>query len=120
MRKMTFLIGGAVGYVLGARAGRDQYDRIKGMAMQAKENPKVQEAAGKVSERGGELMHGAQGKLGDVAGKAAEKAPDWVPGTRSAGSGDPGAPITPATTAKSTSTATPTAMSGSNSRTNGS
>ncbi len=35
------LIGMAVGYVLGARAGRDRYEQIKAFAAEAAEHPAV-------------------------------------------------------------------------------
>lgn len=45
MRKLTVLVAGGIGYVLGARAGRERYDQIRGLADQVKNNPKVQEKA---------------------------------------------------------------------------
>ena len=33
MKKLTILISGAVGYVLGTRAGRERYEQIKGLAV---------------------------------------------------------------------------------------
>ncbi len=43
MKKLTILIAGAVGYVLGSRAGHERYEQIKGMAVKVKDNPTVQE-----------------------------------------------------------------------------
>ena len=43
MKKLTMLFSGAVGYVLGSRAGRERYEQIKGMAGKVKNNPAVQE-----------------------------------------------------------------------------
>jgi len=37
MRKLTILLSGAVGYVLGTRAGRERYEQIKGMASKVKD-----------------------------------------------------------------------------------
>ncbi len=45
MKKLTVLISGAVGYVLGSRAGRERYEQIKGLAVKVKDNPTVQEKA---------------------------------------------------------------------------
>jgi hypothetical protein len=50
MRKMTAIVAGGVGYVLGARAGRQRYEQIRGMAMKVKSNPKVQETAHKAAD----------------------------------------------------------------------
>lgn len=41
--KLVLLSGVAVGYVLGARAGREQYDRIREQAMSLWGDPRVQE-----------------------------------------------------------------------------
>lgn len=47
--KITLLAGAAVGYVLGARAGRDRYESLKTQASQAadkvRHDPRVQEKA---------------------------------------------------------------------------
>jgi len=51
MRKMTALIAGGVGYVLGSRAGRERYEQIRSAALQLKSNPKVQQAAEVAKEK---------------------------------------------------------------------
>jgi len=48
MGKLTLLAGGAVGYVLGTRAGRERFEQIKSQAQTLWDHPKVQEQAGKV------------------------------------------------------------------------
>ncbi|GAA2053335.1 MULTISPECIES: hypothetical protein [Leifsonia] len=40
--KLLFVAGAAVGYVLGARAGRERYDQLKAAAAKAWESPAVQ------------------------------------------------------------------------------
>jgi len=35
------IVGGAVGYVLGARAGRDRYEQIKRWAVESRKHPAV-------------------------------------------------------------------------------
>lgn len=42
VKKTTLLIGGAIGYVLGTRAGRERYDQIKQTAGKVRRNPTVQ------------------------------------------------------------------------------
>lgn len=42
MAKAMFILGLAVGYVLGARAGRDRYDQLKERATGAWQSPRVQ------------------------------------------------------------------------------
>jgi len=52
--KVAFVVGAGVGYVLGARAGRGQFERIKSWANDAWNDPRVQdyvhEAEGQVAE----------------------------------------------------------------------
>lgn len=45
MKKMSLLVAGGIGYVLGSRAGRERYEQIKGLAVKVKDNPTVQEKA---------------------------------------------------------------------------
>jgi len=45
MKKLMLLAAVAVGYVLGARAGRERYDQIMGLVAKVKNNPTVQEKA---------------------------------------------------------------------------
>ena len=81
MRKMTMLVSGGVGYVLGARAGRERYEQIRGVALKVKGNPVVQE---KVQQAAGAAKDAAplvKDKVAEAAGAAKEKA-------SSGGSGD--------------------------------
>lgn len=43
MRKLTLLAAFALGYVLGARAGRTRYDQIAGAVDKVRNDPRVQE-----------------------------------------------------------------------------
>jgi hypothetical protein len=73
--RFGFLTGAAVGYVLGTHAGRERYEQIKRLSRRVAENPTVQEAAGIMRARAGELAGTARQKVGD---KVSEK----VPGVR--------------------------------------
>lgn len=44
MKKITLLVVGAAGYVIGARAGRDRYEQIKQQSAKAWGSPTVQGA----------------------------------------------------------------------------
>ena len=113
MGKAMFLTGAAVGYVLGARAGRERYEQISRMAGSVRGNPKIQQATETVTQRGSEVVHkvadtasekahsmagAASEKAQTVAGAVAEKAPGWMPGSRDSeqetGTGMP--PVEPA------------------------
>lgn len=48
--KAAFLIGGAVGYVLGTRAGREQFEKIRASAQHVWESPKVQDTVSEATE----------------------------------------------------------------------
>ena len=67
--KASFIAGVAVGFVLGARSGRDTYDKMVAKAQQVWEHPKVQQATSTV-----------QSKTADLSKQAAAKAPDYAKG----------------------------------------
>jgi len=52
----TFLLGAAVGYVLGARAGRARYEQIVRTYRTVADHPAVQGAAGVVRAKVGEKV----------------------------------------------------------------
>jgi hypothetical protein len=52
------LIGVAIGYVLGSRAGRERYEQIKRWAAAVVDHPAVQGAAGVVRAKVGEVIPG--------------------------------------------------------------
>lgn len=74
--KMTFLAGAAAGYVLGAKAGREQYEKIMAAAKQVNENPKVQQAVETVTHKGTEIIGDAKEKIGDKVPGARQSATD--------------------------------------------
>lgn len=65
--KAAFIVGAAVGYVLGTRAGRDQFEKIKASARSALEHPAVKD---KVSQ--------AETKINDVVREQGAKVTDQV------------------------------------------
>lgn len=73
MRKLTILISGAIGYVLGTRAGRERYEQIKSMAGRVKDDPRVQEKAQQAADLAREKAPVVKDKVQDVAGTAAAK-----------------------------------------------
>jgi hypothetical protein len=58
--KLWFLSGVAVGFVVGARAGRERYDQLVSTARRLWDHPTVQEAAGVVQAQANRLY--AEGK----------------------------------------------------------
>ena len=64
--KAAFVLGGAVGYVLGTRAGREQFEKIRSSARTVWDNPRVQGTVSDVEQR-------ATGFVRDVAPELKEK-----------------------------------------------
>ncbi|MEU1280122.1 YtxH domain-containing protein [Streptomyces sp. NPDC005805] len=87
--KLTFVAGLALGFVLGARAGRERYEQLKKSARQISQNPAVRNAAESAAHNGreaaGKAFHAVSGKVGDhVPDSVAERVralKDRGPGT---------------------------------------
>lgn len=73
MKKLMLLAAAAVGYVLGARAGRERYDQIKGMASRVKDDPRVQEKAQQAMGAAREHAPVVAEKVAGAASAAASK-----------------------------------------------
>jgi oxygen-dependent protoporphyrinogen oxidase len=76
--KIALLVGGAAGYVLGTRAGRERYDQMKGQAQRLWENPKVQEKKSQAQDYAREKAPEVQHKVADAAASAAAATKDKV------------------------------------------
>lgn len=63
--RVVFVIGAAIGYVLGTHAGRERYEQIKRLSRRLAENPTVQETAGVLRAQASELADTARQKVGD-------------------------------------------------------
>jgi hypothetical protein len=55
---LKFLLGAAVGYVLGARAGHERYEQLRRTYQRIADHPAVQGAAGVVRARVDEAVNG--------------------------------------------------------------
>ncbi len=73
MRKLTILLAGGVGYVLGARAGRERYEQIRRTVTRVKQNPTVQSAASSAADAAKEAAPVVKDKVVSAAGSAADK-----------------------------------------------
>ena len=87
MRKLTLLIAGGIGYVLGTRAGRERYEQIKQTVTRVKEDPRVQEKAQQAADLAKEKAPVVKDKVTEAAGVAAAKV--------GGGSEDKGADLNP-------------------------
>jgi len=72
--KAIFITGFAVGFMVGARAGRGTYDKIVGYGQQVAAHPKVQRAAGAAQSKATELAKNAAAKAPGYAKNAASSA----------------------------------------------
>ncbi|MDO5700823.1 MAG: hypothetical protein Q4P36_05055 [Bowdeniella nasicola] len=74
MGKKSFILGGIVGFVLGSRAGRDQYDKLKAMSQDLWQADVVQSGVSKVEETvGGAARNQAANLTDKVAGMVKDK-----------------------------------------------
>jgi hypothetical protein len=88
--RIVFLGGLAVGFILGARAGRERYEQIKHLSRRVADNPAVQQAAGAFQAQATGLAKTAQQKVTSelqdrvpkVAAAAKNKAAERIPGMR--------------------------------------
>lgn len=63
MRKWYLVAGFAVGYVLGAKAGRERYDQIVDYTRRVTGNDKVQQAASSVRTQANKVANAAQDRI---------------------------------------------------------
>jgi hypothetical protein len=85
--RTVFLAGGIVGYVLGARAGRERYEQIAAMARRIANMPPVQHATEAAATQATQLADSAKQAMGEKVSaavaegrhKIAEKLGDKVP-----------------------------------------
>ncbi|MGY5885310.1 hypothetical protein [Modestobacter italicus] len=68
MAKLSFLAGFGAGYVLGARAGRERYEQIRRVYQHAKDDPRLQTAAGMAQARADAAVDSVKTRLGNETG----------------------------------------------------
>jgi hypothetical protein len=77
--KVTFITGFAMGFVVGARAGRERYEQLRKLARAAADNPAVQQAAAAMQAKAAGLAtattHKVAGQLQDGMASARDKVP---------------------------------------------
>ncbi|WP_251417209.1 YtxH domain-containing protein [Streptomyces meridianus] len=61
--RLTFMIGLAAGYVLGARAGRERYEQLRKAAQQVAQNPALRNATESAALGGREFASKAAGTV---------------------------------------------------------
>lgn len=73
MKKLLLLAAAGVGYVLGARAGRERYDQIVGTANKVKNDPRVQQKAQQAVDTAKQQAPVVADKVTTAAGAAKDK-----------------------------------------------
>ncbi|WP_324650532.1 YtxH domain-containing protein [Georgenia sp. H159] len=98
MGKLSFFVGAGVGYLLGARAGRQQFEKIKSASQHVWENPRVQTSVQKVEDRVAQV---AKEQASAVTDRVAETVKSRIggssssSGSSSSGSSDDGSTMRP-------------------------
>ena len=91
IKRLPLLIAGGIGYVLGAKAGKERYDQILGTFNKVKDDPRVQEKAQQAVDIAKDKAPVVQEKLADAANTATTK-------VKSATSKDPADQFNPEST----------------------
>ncbi|CAM5679822.1 hypothetical protein SFUMM280S_08971 [Streptomyces fumanus] len=63
--RLTFVVGLAVGYVLGTRSGRERYEQLKKTARQVAQNPAVRNTAESAAQQGRQIADKAYHTVSD-------------------------------------------------------
>src|SRR5260370_8478503 len=71
--RISFLSGLAIGYVLGAQAGRERYEQLKQLARKAAESPAMQQTAGALQAQATATAKTAKDKAATGMRKGASK-----------------------------------------------
>jgi hypothetical protein len=98
MGKLGMAVGAAVGYVLGAKAGRERYEQIAASARQFMDKPQVKRVMESAPGNLGARMEQVANKAADAVHQAGDKVAPSGAGTGSSADAGP-ATSTPSTTA---------------------
>lgn len=79
--KPSFLLGVAVGYVLGARAGRERYEDIVALGRRIAGSQTIQSTAGVLQAQASEAAHRAMGRISSKVPMMHGRAPAASNGT---------------------------------------
>ncbi|MBM6405882.1 YtxH domain-containing protein [Phycicoccus sp. CSK15P-2] len=88
MSKLTLLAAAAVGYVLGARAGRERYEEIADTARSIWSNPRVQKGVDRTQQTALQKGREAGRKVGEKASEVGARASEAVERHRGDGADD--------------------------------
>jgi hypothetical protein len=78
--RFTFFAGLAVGFIVGARAGRERYEQVKKLARKAADSPAMQQAAGAAQAQAANLAKSAKDKAMQRVPRLTEKVKNTMSG----------------------------------------
>lgn len=70
MRKLGFFVGAALGYVMGAKAGRERYEQIRSAAQRLVNNPTVQQVKTEAQDQASRIYDSAKDKISNKTSDA--------------------------------------------------
>src|SRR5262245_38923260 len=85
--RISFVAGLAVGYVLGAQAGRERYEQLKQLARKAAESPAMQQTAGALQAQATATAKSAKDKATTSVRNRASKVTNRTPAAGRTGGG---------------------------------
>jgi hypothetical protein len=88
-RVLPFIAGAVVGYVLGTRAGREQYERIKAQATSLLDQPEIKEATDAARAEATRLYDQGRQLVQDALGTNPSSAAGEIPETPATGATAP-------------------------------
>ncbi len=98
--KAALLVGAGIGYVLGARAGQERYEKIKAQAgstaQKVRRDPRVQQGVEQAKQKGTEAAETAKDQAADAAQTAKHKGASVANGGSASTTGSPGSPASSA------------------------
>ena len=74
MRKLGFLAGAALGYVMGAKAGRERYEQIRSTAQKVVNHPKIQQVKTEAQDQASRIYGSAKDKISNKVSDSS-----WIP-----------------------------------------
>jgi hypothetical protein len=92
MSKLTLILAGAAGYVLGARAGRERYEQIADGTRALMRNPKVQSARKQATDAVVDTAKGTASAAADKVRRSNDGGAHTAPSTWPTDSAAPHAP----------------------------
>jgi hypothetical protein len=89
IKRLPLLIAAGIGYVFGAKAGRERYEQLKTQFDKVKNDPRVQEKAHQATDLAKEKAPVVKDKLTEAAGAATDKVKSAAGGSDSVDSLNP-------------------------------